>query len=169
MADHALQLLEKYQSDYSEPEQRPRHRLHIEMALAELSRRGYIGVNCTENLRYARRVIGYRRSLLRLLRETREQDLRREILRELWLTLSILASIWLVCGDYAEGDVKAALVDAVQRFNARFEQCYRQGNPYTCVDARLEPMLEGARNPHLILSLLNSRRGRRRWLSIPLQ
>ena len=152
--DPALQLLKKYNRDYKERRPRKSLRLHFELAIADLLSRGYLKRDCSANLRYAMQVTSYRRALQRVLRETREPDLRREIERELWLTLSILASIGVLCGREAEGDVKAMLIDTVQRFNARFEACYQFKNTRSCVKARLEPMLEGARSPALILSLL---------------
>ncbi|BES81540.1 hypothetical protein PABY_11070 [Pyrodictium abyssi] len=54
------------------------------------------------------------------------------------------------------------MLDAARRFNARFQACYEYSNTRECVRARLEDMLEGARNPALIQSLLarSASRGR---------
>lgn len=158
MGDPALELLLRHIDEYDDVQEK--RTLHMDMALADLVNRGYIRGSCKANLRFARRIMKYRRALKRLLRRLDDRYLRREVTRELQFTLVILAAIADQCMaevDDDDYDLRAELVEALRMFNARFEQCYmyKEDVKRLCIEHRLLPMLRGARNPAVILELLH--------------
>lgn len=116
----------------------------------------------------------YRQSLMSLIKRWRRlglpRDYKRELERELRMTMALLAAFYYTCGEWYRKrmeeepgkrwrrDLYAALVDAAKRFTAYLEPCRTRAETTTayndCVKARIELALEGARHPDLVYTIL---------------
>lgn len=173
MSDAALELIRRY---WSERVVEPLDPDAVQLAdpvgvlIDEAMLHGHPVNKCSAAYKWWR----YRQALMSIVKRWRHlglpRDYKRELERELRMTMALLAAFYYTCGDWIRKrmeedpgkrwrrDLYAAMVDAAKRLAAYLEPCRQRARTAKafndCIRARIEMALEGSKHPDLVYTIL---------------